>query len=239
MATIIMPERPDSADAVALVTELEGHLEPLYPATRIVRPVTSCRKVRRASAAKGHNVGVAPVVRSTADDNLGIAQVHNPQFADAGFRQAGFCPKCKRRIHCTEEEGFPANIGNSFDSGPLAGEDDCGFSAQRGWPARADESYQRLNIRVLHFGAHVLAGVHLHEIHFATDQIQHCLPLAFVQPQIDPRWRSSQSAQTVLDMLQQGRGAHGSIQRVSFGGKRNSESFFAASQTCGFLACHG
>jgi GNAT superfamily N-acetyltransferase len=31
MATIIRPECPDSADAMALITELEGHLEPLYP----------------------------------------------------------------------------------------------------------------------------------------------------------------------------------------------------------------
>ena len=33
MAAIITLERPDSADAVALVAELEAHLEPLYPAT--------------------------------------------------------------------------------------------------------------------------------------------------------------------------------------------------------------
>jgi GNAT superfamily N-acetyltransferase len=32
MSAIITPERPDSADAVVLITELEGHLEPLYPA---------------------------------------------------------------------------------------------------------------------------------------------------------------------------------------------------------------
>jgi putative acetyltransferase len=31
MSTIITPERPDSADASALITELEAHLEPLYP----------------------------------------------------------------------------------------------------------------------------------------------------------------------------------------------------------------
>jgi GNAT superfamily N-acetyltransferase len=31
MATIITSERPDSADAMALITELEAHLEPLYP----------------------------------------------------------------------------------------------------------------------------------------------------------------------------------------------------------------
>jgi GNAT superfamily N-acetyltransferase len=31
MAAIIMRERPDSADAVALITELEAHLDPLYP----------------------------------------------------------------------------------------------------------------------------------------------------------------------------------------------------------------
>jgi GNAT superfamily N-acetyltransferase len=31
MPTIITPERPDSADAIALITELEAHLEPLYP----------------------------------------------------------------------------------------------------------------------------------------------------------------------------------------------------------------
>src|SRR5437660_11951053 len=31
MAAIITLERPDSADAVALVAELEAHLEPLYP----------------------------------------------------------------------------------------------------------------------------------------------------------------------------------------------------------------
>lgn len=31
MSTTINPERPDSADAVALITELEAHLEPLYP----------------------------------------------------------------------------------------------------------------------------------------------------------------------------------------------------------------
>src|SRR5262245_9902684 len=32
MPVIITPERPDSADAIALITELEEHLEPLYPA---------------------------------------------------------------------------------------------------------------------------------------------------------------------------------------------------------------
>ena len=31
MSAIITPERPDSADAVALITELEAHLAPLYP----------------------------------------------------------------------------------------------------------------------------------------------------------------------------------------------------------------
>ncbi len=31
MATIVSPERPDSPDAVALIAELESHLEPLYP----------------------------------------------------------------------------------------------------------------------------------------------------------------------------------------------------------------
>jgi len=29
---IITPERPDSADAIALIAELEAHLDPLYPA---------------------------------------------------------------------------------------------------------------------------------------------------------------------------------------------------------------
>ena len=32
MSAIITPERPDSADAVTLITELEAHLDPLYPA---------------------------------------------------------------------------------------------------------------------------------------------------------------------------------------------------------------
>lgn len=32
MSPIITPERPDSADAVALIAELEAHLDPLYPA---------------------------------------------------------------------------------------------------------------------------------------------------------------------------------------------------------------
>ena len=32
MSAIITPERPDSPDAIALITELEAHLEPLYPA---------------------------------------------------------------------------------------------------------------------------------------------------------------------------------------------------------------
>lgn len=31
MPTIITPERPDTRDARALITELEAHLEPLYP----------------------------------------------------------------------------------------------------------------------------------------------------------------------------------------------------------------
>ena len=31
MPAIITPERPDSADAVVLITELEAHLDPLYP----------------------------------------------------------------------------------------------------------------------------------------------------------------------------------------------------------------
>lgn len=32
MPAIITPERPDSADAIALINELEAHLDPLYPA---------------------------------------------------------------------------------------------------------------------------------------------------------------------------------------------------------------
>jgi putative acetyltransferase len=32
MSVTITPERPDSADAVALITELEAHLDPIYPA---------------------------------------------------------------------------------------------------------------------------------------------------------------------------------------------------------------
>ena len=32
MSAVITPERPDSADAVVLIEELEGHLAPLYPA---------------------------------------------------------------------------------------------------------------------------------------------------------------------------------------------------------------
>ena len=31
MSAIITPERPDSADAIVLITELEAHLAPLYP----------------------------------------------------------------------------------------------------------------------------------------------------------------------------------------------------------------
>jgi putative acetyltransferase len=31
MSTTITPERPDSADAIVLITELEAHLAPLYP----------------------------------------------------------------------------------------------------------------------------------------------------------------------------------------------------------------
>ena len=31
MAPVITPERPDSADAVMLIRELDGHLNPLYP----------------------------------------------------------------------------------------------------------------------------------------------------------------------------------------------------------------
>lgn len=31
MSTLITPERPDSADALALIAELEAHLDPLYP----------------------------------------------------------------------------------------------------------------------------------------------------------------------------------------------------------------
>ena len=31
MSAIITAERPDSADAIGLITELEAHLEPLYP----------------------------------------------------------------------------------------------------------------------------------------------------------------------------------------------------------------
>jgi putative acetyltransferase len=31
MAALITPERPDSADAIGLITELEAHLDPLYP----------------------------------------------------------------------------------------------------------------------------------------------------------------------------------------------------------------
>src|SRR5215217_2928956 len=33
MSAIITPERPDTADAVALITELEAQLEPFYPRT--------------------------------------------------------------------------------------------------------------------------------------------------------------------------------------------------------------
>jgi ribosomal protein S18 acetylase RimI-like enzyme len=32
MPSIITPERPDSPDAIALIDELEAHLDPLYPA---------------------------------------------------------------------------------------------------------------------------------------------------------------------------------------------------------------
>lgn len=32
MSVIITPERPGSPDAIALITELEAHLDPLYPA---------------------------------------------------------------------------------------------------------------------------------------------------------------------------------------------------------------
>jgi putative acetyltransferase len=32
MSVTIVPERPDTTDAIALITELEAHLEPLYPA---------------------------------------------------------------------------------------------------------------------------------------------------------------------------------------------------------------
>src|SRR5437899_4408860 len=32
MSAIITPERPDSADAIVLISELEAHLDPLYPA---------------------------------------------------------------------------------------------------------------------------------------------------------------------------------------------------------------
>ena len=32
MPAVITPERPDSADAIALITELEAHLDPFYPA---------------------------------------------------------------------------------------------------------------------------------------------------------------------------------------------------------------
>src|SRR6266487_4378641 len=31
MSAIITPERPDTADAIILITELEAHLDPLYP----------------------------------------------------------------------------------------------------------------------------------------------------------------------------------------------------------------
>jgi GNAT superfamily N-acetyltransferase len=31
MSAIITPERPDTADAIALIAELEAHLQPLYP----------------------------------------------------------------------------------------------------------------------------------------------------------------------------------------------------------------
>ena len=31
MAVVIAPERPDTADARALIDELEAHLEPQYP----------------------------------------------------------------------------------------------------------------------------------------------------------------------------------------------------------------
>lgn len=33
MSTVIMAERPDTADAMLLISELEAHLEPLYPKT--------------------------------------------------------------------------------------------------------------------------------------------------------------------------------------------------------------
>lgn len=33
MTTIIVPERPDTADAIMLIEELETHLAPFYPAT--------------------------------------------------------------------------------------------------------------------------------------------------------------------------------------------------------------
>ena len=33
MTTVIVAERPDTADAITLISELEAHLEPLYPKT--------------------------------------------------------------------------------------------------------------------------------------------------------------------------------------------------------------
>ena len=33
MRTVIAAERPDTADAILLISELEAHLEPLYPRT--------------------------------------------------------------------------------------------------------------------------------------------------------------------------------------------------------------
>jgi len=33
MSTVIMAERPDTADALLLISELEAHLEPIYPKT--------------------------------------------------------------------------------------------------------------------------------------------------------------------------------------------------------------
>jgi ribosomal protein S18 acetylase RimI-like enzyme len=89
MSAIITAERPDSADAIALITELEAHLDPLYP-----------RESRHGySAEKLIAQGVAFFVLRNGDIPAGCGGIHffgsaygelkrmyvRPQFRGLGF----------------------------------------------------------------------------------------------------------------------------------------------------------
>ena len=99
---------------------------------------------------------------------------------DSCLHQVNLGPKSESRVRHAKEKGFSAQIGHGPDSVPLARVEDRGFPGQHSRPLR--RHHQQLNPWVSPLRAHVLACVHLHEVHVALDQVRHGLSLALVQP---------------------------------------------------------